>query len=118
MSEYSKGDYLRATAIGDDGKEANDIRMLKGPNTTIENVRVDVVQLHISALDTSNHFVKGLAETDCSLQQRRRRRRPAPHLRPGPAQPFREGPRRDRLLDSGGRPAAEDHRLRGGREAA
>ena len=59
MNEYSRGDYLRATAIGDDGKEANDIRMLKGPNTTIESVRVDVVQLHVSAVDKSNRFVPG-----------------------------------------------------------
>ncbi len=69
FTEYSKGNYLRATAIAEDGQEANDIRMLKGPNTTIENVRVDVVQLHISALDKSNHFVKGLAETDFSIQE-------------------------------------------------
>ena len=69
MSEYSKGDYLRATAIGDDGKEANDIRMLKGPNTTIENVRVDVVQLHVSAVDKNNRFVSGLSEKDFAVQE-------------------------------------------------
>ena len=69
MSEYSRGDYLRATAIGDDGKEANDIKFLKGPNTTIENVRVDVVQLHVSAVDKSNHFVSGLGQKDFSVQE-------------------------------------------------
>ena len=69
MSEYSRGDYLRATAIGDDGKEANDLRMLKGANTTMENVRVDVVQLHISAVDKSNHFVTGLAQNDFKIQE-------------------------------------------------
>jgi len=69
MAEYSRGDYLRATAIGDDGKEANDLRMLKGPNTTMESVRVDVVQLHISAVDKSNHFVTGLAQNDFKIQE-------------------------------------------------
>ncbi len=69
FAEYSKADYLRATAIAEDGKEANDIRFLKGPNTTIESVRVDVVQLHISAMDKDNHFVKGLTEGDFSIQE-------------------------------------------------
>jgi Ca-activated chloride channel family protein len=69
MTEYSKSDYLRATAIAEDGKEANDIRFLKGPNTTIESVRVDVVQLHISAMDKDNRFVKGLAEADFKIQE-------------------------------------------------
>jgi VWFA-related protein len=69
MTEYAKSDYLRATAIADDGREANDIRFLKGPNTTIESVRVDVVQLHISAVDKSNHFVKGLTEADFTVQE-------------------------------------------------
>jgi len=69
MAEYSRGDYLRATAIGDDGKEANDLRMLKGANTTMESVRVDVVQLHISAVDKSNHFVTGLAQNDFKIQE-------------------------------------------------
>ena len=69
MSDYSRGDYLRATAIGDDGKEANDLRMLKGASTTMESVRVDVVQLHISAVDKSNHFVTGLAQDDFKIQE-------------------------------------------------
>ncbi|HTR04382.1 MAG TPA: VWA domain-containing protein [Thermoanaerobaculia bacterium] len=69
FAEYSKGDYLRATAIAEDGKEANDIHFLKGPNTTVENVRVDVVQLHISALDKDNRFVKGLGESDFAIQE-------------------------------------------------
>jgi VWFA-related protein len=69
FTDYSKSDYLRATAISQDGQEANDIRFLKGPNTTVENVRVDVVQLHISALDKSNHFVKGLSEGDFAIQE-------------------------------------------------
>jgi VWFA-related protein len=69
FAEYSKSDYLRATAIAEDGKEANDIRFLKGPNTTIESVRVDVVQLHISAMDKDNRFVKGLSEGDFAVQE-------------------------------------------------
>jgi VWFA-related protein len=69
MAEYSRGDYLRATAIGDDGREANDIRMLKGPSTTIESVRVDVVQLHVSAVDKGNRFVPGLSESNFKVQE-------------------------------------------------
>jgi VWFA-related protein len=69
FNEYSKADYLRATAIADDGKEANDIHFLKGPNNTVESVRVDVVQLHISALDKENRFVKGLSESDFRIQE-------------------------------------------------
>jgi VWFA-related protein len=69
FDQYTKSDYLRATAIGEDGKEANDIRFLKGPNTTVESVRVDVVQLHVSALDKKNHFVHGLSEKDFSIQE-------------------------------------------------
>jgi VWFA-related protein len=69
MTQYTRSDFLRATAITEDGKEANDIRMLKGPNTTVESVRVDVVQLHISATDKDNRFVKGLTESDFSVQE-------------------------------------------------
>ncbi len=69
MAEYSRGEFLRATAIGEDGKEANDLHFLKGPNTTIENVRVDVVQLHVSAMDKDKRFVKGLSESDFSVQE-------------------------------------------------
>jgi VWFA-related protein len=69
MTEYARGDYLRATAIGDDGKEANDIRFLKGSNTTVESVRVDVVQLHVSAVDKHNRFVAGLSEADFAVQE-------------------------------------------------
>jgi VWFA-related protein len=69
LAQYSKGEFLRATAIAEDGKEANDIRFLKGPNTTIESVRVDIVQLHISALDKDNRFVKGLSEADFAIQE-------------------------------------------------
>jgi VWFA-related protein len=71
--QYTRGSYLRATAVSEDGKEANDIRMLKGPSTTVESVRVDVVQLHVSALDKSGHFVKGLARDDFSVQEDGRR---------------------------------------------
>ncbi len=69
FSDYSRSNYLRATAITDDGREANDIRFVKGPNTTVESVRVDVVQLHVSALDKDNRFVKGLTEADFSVQE-------------------------------------------------
>src|SRR5437762_4087466 len=60
---------LRATAVAEDGKEANDIRMLRGPATTVESVRVDVVQLHVSAMDKDAHFVKGLAKDDFTIQE-------------------------------------------------
>jgi VWFA-related protein len=68
-AEYARGSLLRATAIGEDGKEANDIRFLRGPSTSVESVRVDVVQLHISALDKSRHFVKGLAKEDFAVSE-------------------------------------------------
>lgn len=67
--QYARGNLLRATAISEDGKESNDIRMLKGPSTTVESVRVDVVQLHVSALDRSGHFVKGLTREDFSIEE-------------------------------------------------
>jgi VWFA-related protein len=67
--QYSRGNYLRATAVSEDGKEANDIRMLKGTSATVESVRVDVVQLHVSALDKGGHFVKGLARDDFSIRE-------------------------------------------------
>jgi len=69
MTQYARGTVLRATAVGADGQEANDIRMLKGPQTTVESVRVDVVQLHVSALDKSGHFVKGLAQSDFTIRE-------------------------------------------------
>jgi VWFA-related protein len=66
---YARGSFLRATAVSEDGREANDIRMLKGSSSTVESVRVDVVQLHVSALDKRGHFVKGLAREDFSIQE-------------------------------------------------
>jgi VWFA-related protein len=71
--QYAQGNLLRATAISEDGKESNDIRMLKGSSTTVESVRVDVVQLHVSALDRSGHFVKGLTREDFSIEEDGRR---------------------------------------------
>lgn len=68
-ADYAAGTLLRATAITEDGKEANDIRMLKGPSTTVEAVRVDVVQLHVSAMDKDSHFVKGLTRDDFKIQE-------------------------------------------------
>ena len=68
-AEYARGNMLRATAVAEDGKEANDIRMLRGPSTTVESVRVDVVQLHVSALDKDSRFVKGLAKEDFAIQE-------------------------------------------------
>ncbi|HKF44726.1 MAG TPA: VWA domain-containing protein [Thermoanaerobaculia bacterium] len=68
-NDYAAGTLLRATAITEDGKEANDIRMLKGNSTTVEAVRVDVVQLHVSALDKDSRFVKGLAKDDFKIQE-------------------------------------------------
>jgi VWFA-related protein len=43
--------------------------MLHGPSTTVESVRVDVVQLHVSALDKAGHFVKGLGKDDFTIQE-------------------------------------------------
>jgi VWFA-related protein len=68
-ADYAKAAMLRATAISDDGKEANDIKMLRGPSVTVESVRVDVVQLHVSALDKAGHFVKGLAKEDFAIKE-------------------------------------------------
>jgi Ca-activated chloride channel family protein len=69
FADYTRGSMLRATAVAEDGREANDIRMLKGPSTTVESVRVDVVQLHVSALDKDSHFVKGLTGDDFKIQE-------------------------------------------------
>ncbi len=69
FADYTRGSLLRATAVAEDGKEANDIRMLKGPSTTVESVRVDVVQLHVSALDKDSRFVKGLTGDDFKIQE-------------------------------------------------
>ncbi|MGH9368752.1 MAG: VWA domain-containing protein, partial [Thermoanaerobaculia bacterium] len=69
IAQWARASVLRATAIGEDGQEANDIRMLKGPTTTVETVRVDVVQLHVSALDKSGRFVKGLTRGDFSIRE-------------------------------------------------
>jgi VWFA-related protein len=68
-ADYMKAGMLRATAVTDDGKEANDIKLLRGPSMTVESVRVDVVQLHVSALDKSGHFVKGLAKEDFTVKE-------------------------------------------------
>jgi VWFA-related protein len=69
FDQYTRATYLRATATAEDGREANDIKMLRGSTTSVESVRVDVVQLHVSALDKSSHFVKGLAKEDFSIQE-------------------------------------------------
>jgi len=68
-AQFANATLLRATAITADGQEANDIRMLKGPQTAVESVRVDVVQLHVSALDKGGRFVKGLAQGDFSIKE-------------------------------------------------
>ena len=66
---WETGTVLRATAVTADGQEANDLRMLKGPQTTVESVRVDVVQLHVSALDKEGRFVKGLQQADFKIKE-------------------------------------------------
>lgn len=68
-AQYARANYVRATAMGEDGKEANDMRMLRGPSTAVETVRVDVVQLHISALDKAGHFIKGLGKDDFAVRE-------------------------------------------------
>ena len=69
FEQYTRANYLRATATTEDGREANDMRMLKGPSATVESVRVDVVQLHVSALDKVGHFVRGLTKDDFTVQE-------------------------------------------------
>jgi Ca-activated chloride channel family protein len=69
FADYTRGNILRATAVSEDGREANDIHMLRGPSTTVEAVRVDVVQLHVSALDKDSHFVRGLTRDDFKIQE-------------------------------------------------
>ena len=66
---YAGGNMLRATAVTEDGKEANDIKMLRDASATVETVRVDVVQLHVSALDKDSRFVKGLSKDDFKIQE-------------------------------------------------
>ena len=68
-AQFANATLLRATAVTADGQEANDIRMLKGPQTTVESVRVDVVQLHVSALDKEGRFVRGLSQSDFSIKE-------------------------------------------------
>ncbi len=68
-ASYTRANYLRAIAIAEDGRESNDIRMLRGPQTTVESVRVDVVQLHISAIDKDGRFTKGLGKDDFHVSE-------------------------------------------------
>ncbi|MGH9316533.1 MAG: VWA domain-containing protein, partial [Thermoanaerobaculia bacterium] len=69
FADYVRANFLRATAVTEDGKEANDLRMLKGSSTTVESVRVDVVQLHVSALDKNGRFVQGLSREDFAIRE-------------------------------------------------
>ena len=68
-ASYARANYLRATAIAEDGREANDMRMLKGATATMESVRVDVVQLHVSVVDKASHFVPGLTREDFAVAE-------------------------------------------------
>ena len=68
-AQYAAASYLRATAVTAEGQEANDIRFLKGQGAAMENVKVDVVQLHVSALDHEGHFVPGLVESDFAVAE-------------------------------------------------
>jgi Ca-activated chloride channel homolog len=68
-AQYSRASYLRATALTAEGQEANDIHFLRGQGAAVENVKVDVVQLHVSVLDREGRFVKGLAEPDFSVSE-------------------------------------------------
>jgi len=68
-AQYAAASFLRATAVTAEGQEANDIRFLKGQGAAMENVKVDVVQLHVSALDHGGHFVPGLGESDFSVAE-------------------------------------------------
>ena len=75
-AQYAKASYLRATALTPDGQESNDIKFLRGQGSAIENVKVDVVQLHISALDHEGRFVKGLGQSDFSVAEDGRPQKP------------------------------------------
>ena len=66
---YTRASYLRATAVTPEGQESNDIRFLRGQGAAMENVKVDVVQLHVSALDRKGRFVAGLGEPDFSVSE-------------------------------------------------
>jgi VWFA-related protein len=68
-ADYEKASYLRATAVTGEGLEANDLRFLKGGGSTFENVKVDVVQLHVSALDKEGRFVPGLNQADFTVSE-------------------------------------------------
>ena len=68
-AQYAAANFLRATALTADGQEANDIRFLKGQGAAMENVKVDVVQLHVSALAQDGRFVPGLTEKDFSVAE-------------------------------------------------
>jgi len=68
-AQYAKANYLRVTALTPEGQEANDIRFLKGQGSAMENVKVDVVQLHVSALDKAGRFVPGLGQSDFSVKE-------------------------------------------------
>jgi len=68
-TSYARATYLRAIAVAEDGRESNDIRMLRGSQTTVESVRVDVVQLHISAIDKDARFMKGLTKEDFRVSE-------------------------------------------------
>jgi VWFA-related protein len=75
-AQYAKANYLRATALTADGQESNDIKFLRGQGSAVENVKVDVVQLHISVLDREGRFVKGLGQSDFSVAEDRRPQKP------------------------------------------
>jgi Ca-activated chloride channel family protein len=69
IAQYERASYLRATAYTSDGGESNDMRSLRGSQATLEAVTVDVVQLHVSALDKEGHFVKGLGRGDFAVKE-------------------------------------------------
>ena len=69
FTDYARANYLRATAITEEGREVNDIRLLKGTSTSVESVVVDVVQLHVSALDKDRRFVTGLKRDDFKIRE-------------------------------------------------
>jgi VWFA-related protein len=66
---YARASYLRATAVSAEGQESNDIRFLKGQGSAMESVKVDVVQLHVSALDREGRFMAGLREPDFAVSE-------------------------------------------------
>lgn len=63
-ARLAKATLLRATAVDQDGKEFSDFRFLKGDARFLSKAEVNVVELNVTVVDSSNRFAKGLARDD------------------------------------------------------